>query len=124
MTRLLAGLAAATGLFATSVLLAQQPPPAVCQINGRISGAGVPLPGVALVIADPGGTQAAARATTASGVDGAFRVTLPTGSYEMRAELTGFDPVTRPIVVAAPPAPSAAGLAQAEASATADCTQT
>ena len=119
MTRSLAGFAA-MGLVTTTVLLAQQPAPPVCQISGRINGAGVPLPGVALTIVE--GT--ATRVVTSSGVDGAYRVSLPVGTYEVRAALTGFDDVTRPLTVGTLPDLSGGASAKTDCAQTLDLTLT
>lgn len=85
-------------LFTTTVcvLRAQQPPAtpeALCRVYGRASGAGTALPGVSITLRLNGTIQAA----TSSAVDGTYRLAAPEGSYELRAELTGFDPVVRPL---------------------------
>lgn len=73
---------------------------ALCRITGAARGAGVSLPGVAITVLD--GTVV--RAVNATQSDGTYRLSLPAGTYQLRAELTGFDRVEREVVVAAPPA--------------------
>jgi trimeric autotransporter adhesin len=73
---------------------AQQAPPA-CTISGRAASGAAALPGVSLVafVSD------AVKAATSTDLDGTYRLTLPPGSYDLTAELTGFDPVRRDLVV-------------------------
>lgn len=84
-------------LFTTTVcvLRAQQPPApppeALCRVSGRVSGAGTALPGVSITLRTNGAIQSA----TSSGMDGTYHLMAPQGAYELRAELTGFDPVVR-----------------------------
>jgi hypothetical protein len=74
----------------------QQPPPAgSCQLTGRASAGTTPLPGVAVLVLVGGAVKAA----TSTDTDGTYRLTVPAGRYELSAELTGFDPVVKPITM-------------------------
>src|SRR5215216_3818943 len=73
---------------------------ALCRITGVARGAGVSLPGVAITVLD----GATVRTVNATQSDGTYRLSLPAGTYQLRAELTGFDRIEREVVVAAPPA--------------------
>ena len=73
---------------------------ALCRITGAARGAGVSLPGVAITVLE-GSTVRTVNATQS---DGTYRLSLPAGTYQLRAELTGFDRVEHEIVVAAVPA--------------------
>src|SRR6187200_1415792 len=83
-------------------LAAQQQPSAelTCRINGVARGAGVVLPGVAIVILEAG----AVRTSTATQGDGTYRLNLPAGAYRLRTELTGFDQLERDLMVETGPA--------------------
>ena len=76
---------------------AQQAPPAAptCTISGTVTGAGGPLPGVSLTVRR-GDTIHTASST---GIDGTFRLTLPDASYQITAELFGFDRTQRDVTV-------------------------
>jgi hypothetical protein len=76
---------------------AQQAPPAAatCTISGTVTGAGGPLPGVSLTVRR-GDTVHTASST---GIDGTFRLTLPDASYQITAELFGFDRTQRDVTV-------------------------
>jgi hypothetical protein len=92
-----------TALFAAGfgvALAAQSQSDAACRISGVARGAGVVLPGVSIsVIRD-----SVVRVATATSADGSYRLTLPPGTYQVRAELTGFDRVERELMVSPPPA--------------------
>ena len=75
----------------------QQPsPPGACQVTGRASAGTTPLPGVAVLVRAGGAVKAA----TSTDTDGTFRLLVPAGSFEVTAELTGFDPVAKPLTIA------------------------
>src|SRR5690242_5818939 len=95
----LAALLVATSLGVV-LAAAQQPAEPACRISGVARGAGVTLPGVTISVL----TGDAVRTTSATQGDGAFRISLPPGTYRLRAELTGFDRLERDLVIAAPPA--------------------
>ena len=64
-----------------------RPAPASCRVSGRIVSGGTLLPGVALVAHDGDRVVAA----TSTGVDGAYRLTLPAGrTYRLSTDLMGF----------------------------------
>ena len=80
----------------------RQPPPtgqtapATCRVSGRIVSGGIPLPGVAVV------ARRADRvvATTSTGVDGAYSLTLPAGrTYRLSTDLMGFAAVQRDLTL-------------------------
>ena len=81
--------------------------PEVCRISGRVSGAGTSLPGVVITLR--GGT--AVQVVTSSGADGTYKLAAPHGTYELKAELTGFDAVTRPLSLDSEPCQQAVDLA-------------
>jgi trimeric autotransporter adhesin len=74
---------------------AQQAPPAAatCIISGTITGAGGPLPGVSLTVRRGDTVQT----VSSTGVDGTFRLTLPDATYQISAELFGFDRTQRDV---------------------------
>src|SRR5688500_5152539 len=89
---------AGAGIFAgTAGLGAQQAPAsaATCAITGTIVGLGGPLPGVAITVRRGEAVQTA----TSTGPDGTFRVTLPDASYQLSADLTGFNRVQQDVVI-------------------------
>ncbi len=72
---------------------AAQPSPA---LSGRVvDQSGLPLPGVTIVVA-PGATRA-----TTTDADGRFAFDLPPGTYRVAADLAGFTPLDRTVVVSA-----------------------
>ena len=80
----------------------QQPPPAgSCQVSGRAIAGTTPLPGVAVLVRVGGAVKGA----TSTDTDGTYRLLVPPGSYELSAELTGFDPVAKPLAIADAAAP-------------------
>jgi len=89
--------ASAVCVMAGAVLSAQQAPPAAatCTIHGTITGVGGPLPGVALTLRRGDTVQSAA----STGVDGTFKLTLPDASYQLTAELFGFDKTQKDVTV-------------------------
>jgi len=89
--------ASAVCVMAGAVLSAQQAPPAAatCTIHGTITGVGGPLPGVALTLRRGDTVQSAA----STGVDGTFKLTLPDTSYQLTAELFGFDKTQKDVTV-------------------------
>ncbi len=65
---------------------------AASQLSGRVSDpGGLPLPGVMLTLDSP----PAAPRTAITDADGAFRFDVPAGRYTLRADLAGFQSVTR-----------------------------
>jgi hypothetical protein len=66
-----------------------------CRVSGRITGAGTALPGVAITVRRNDAVQGA----TSSGTDGAYRLTLPEGTYRATFELAGFVGVDREIAI-------------------------
>ena len=77
---------------------AQQPLPG-CAIAGRVTSGAAPLPGVSIV------AMAGERVigATSTEPDGRYRLALPPGSYELKADLTGFTAVGRPLTLAGEP---------------------
>ena len=93
-------LIAASGALAvgSGIIDAQQPAPAgSCRVSGRAVSAGIPLPGVSVVVNSGG----APRAATSTDTDGTYRLTVPSGTYQVSAELTGFDRAARDLTLAA-----------------------
>lgn len=73
-------------------------PEAVCRVTGRVSGAGVALPGASIALRSPDGLTAA----TSTGPDGAYDLGTPPGTFDLTADLTGFDRLTRQVHLAPP----------------------
>ncbi len=98
-TRLIAVSGLLAGTVLSSIEAAQGPAPAgpVCRIAGRVTGAGMPLPGVSLSARASEGPPG----VTATGVDGSFRLSLPAGTYALAAELTGFTAAQREVTLSA-----------------------
>jgi trimeric autotransporter adhesin len=98
-SRVFAVSAAAIVFVAGAGVRAQQAPPAAaaaaCTISGTISGLGGPLPGVSITVRS-GDTVRTAASTD---IDGTFKVTLPDASYQLTAELTGFDKTQKDLTV-------------------------
>jgi hypothetical protein len=89
---------AGIGIFAeTAGLVAKQAAAnaATCAVTGTITGLGGPLPGVSITVRRGETVQTA----TSTGPDGTFKVTLPDNSYQITAELTGFDHVQKDVTV-------------------------
>jgi hypothetical protein len=89
---------AGAALFAeTAGVIAQQAPPtaAACVVTGTITGLGGPLPGVAITVRRGDAVQTA----TSTNIDGAYRITLPDNTYQLQADLTGFDRVQKDVTV-------------------------
>jgi hypothetical protein len=72
---------------------AQQAPG--CQIAGRVTSGGTPLPGVSLAV--KGGS--AVTAMTSSEPDGSYRLPVAPGVYTLTAALAGFSPAERAVTV-------------------------
>src|SRR5687767_6662093 len=90
--------AAGIAVVVASVALgAQQAPPAAaaCTISGTITGLGGPLPGVSITMRRDDTIQTAG----STDVDGRFRLSLPDASYQLTAELTGFDSTRKDVTV-------------------------
>src|SRR5688572_21014261 len=90
--------AAGIAVVVASVALgAQQAPPAAaaCTISGTITGLGGPLPGVSITVRRDDTIQTAG----STDVDGRFRLSLPDASYQLTAELTGFDSTRKDVIV-------------------------
>lgn len=79
---------------------------AACRMAGRITGAGAPLPGVAIIVKRDEALQGA----TSTAVDGSYRLPLRPGTYQVTFELAGFASVAREIVLAPPACTSALDL--------------
>src|SRR4051812_49255204 len=89
---LIAGAAAAVTTSPTVYGRIEQAVPAgSCRISGRAMAAAVPLPGVAVLVR----TGDALKAATSTDTDGAYRLNVPPGAYELTAELMGFDTTSR-----------------------------
>jgi len=85
-------------LVGCAVLVAALAAAAQLSIGGRIvDEQGLSLPGVAVTLVRPDGTTVAAHT---SDEDGAFSFDVAPGTYAVHAELTGFEPVNRPKIVA------------------------
>src|SRR5687768_12878573 len=84
-------------VIAGTALGAQQAPPAAaaCTISGTITGLGGPLPGVSITVRRDATVQKAA----STDIDGTYKLTLPDASYQLSAELTGFNPTQKDITV-------------------------
>jgi hypothetical protein len=89
----------AVAVSAASVIGRAQQPPAACAVSGRVSSGAAPLPGVSIV-ALLGDTVIGATSTEP---DGSYRLALPPGAYQVKAELTGFSPLERPLTLAGDP---------------------
>ncbi len=82
-------------LAAASCAFAQAP--ASCDVAGKAVAGAVPLPGVAISASN---SLTGKKAATSTGVDGAYFLVAPAnGRYVIRAELAGFAPVTKEVVV-------------------------
>ena len=84
-------------VMASVGLGAQQAPPAAaaCVVSGTITGLGNPLPGVSITVRRGDTVQKAASTT----IDGTFKLTLPDASYQLTAELFGFDSAQKELTV-------------------------
>ena len=89
--------AGAIVVMASVGLGAQQAPPAAptCTIVGTITGLGGPLPGVSITARRGETVQTAA----STGIDGKFKLTLPEASYQLTAELFGFDRTQKDVAI-------------------------
>lgn len=76
-----------------------QQAPAPCTVSGRVTSGATPLPGVSLVVT----TGAAVAAATSTAADGTYRLALPAGTYQVKAELTGFVNVDRAMTLTGDP---------------------
>ncbi|MBZ5627340.1 MAG: carboxypeptidase-like regulatory domain-containing protein, partial [Acidobacteriia bacterium] len=82
-------------LAAASYAFAQAP--ASCDVAGKAAAGAFPLPGVAISASN---SLTGKKAATSTGVDGAYFLVVPSnGRYVIRAELAGFAPVTKEVVV-------------------------
>ncbi|MDQ3486372.1 MAG: TonB-dependent receptor [Acidobacteriota bacterium] len=68
-------------------------------MSGRVTSGATPLPGVALVVT----TGTAVAAATSTEPDGTYQLALPAGTYQVKAELTGFVPVDRAMTLTGDP---------------------
>src|SRR5262245_19404749 len=89
--------ASAVCVMAGAVLSAQQAPPtsAMCTIHGTITGAGGPLPGVSITARRGDVVQTA----SSTGPDGTYKLTVPDASYQVTAELFGFERIQKDVAV-------------------------
>jgi hypothetical protein len=71
-----------------------------CRVTGRAVSAGVPLPGVSIVIRGDGAVKAA----TSTDLDGTYTILFaPDAAYDVSADLPGFSPITREVTFGAAP---------------------
>jgi trimeric autotransporter adhesin len=89
--------AAMVGSTGVAPVAQQGSPDTACRITGRAVGAAVPLPGVAISVLNGSTVHTA----TSTATDGTYRLSLPAGSYRLRAELTGFEGIEREISIEA-----------------------
>ena len=68
-----------------------QQAPGPCKVTGRITSGATALPGVALVVT----TGTIVAAATSTEADGTYQLTLTPGTYQVKAELTGFTTLDR-----------------------------
>ena len=68
---------------------------APCRVSGTVTGLGAPLPGVAITARKGYAVQSA----TSTSVDGAYRLSLPDGVYQLTIDLTGFERIQRDVTV-------------------------
>jgi hypothetical protein len=89
--------AAVAVVIAGTALGAQQAPPAAaaCPVSGTITGLGGPLPGVSITVRQGDAVRTAA----STNIDGTFKLALPDASYQLTAELTGFDSIRKDVIV-------------------------
>jgi hypothetical protein len=89
--------AAIAVVIAGTVVGGQQAPsaPATCAITGTITGLGGPLPGVSLTAR----RDDTVRTASSTDIDGTFKLTLPDGSFQLVAELTGFNRTQKDVTV-------------------------
>ena len=71
----------------------------VCRVSGRAVSGATPLPGVSVLVR----SGDALKTATSTDPNGTYRLTLPAGTYEVAAELTGFARIARPVTIGAPP---------------------
>lgn len=73
-----------------TAFVAAQSGPAVppCVLAGRVTSGGTPLPGVSIVLSQPGGVAAA----SSTDVNGTFRVRVSPGEYAVSAQMAAFAP--------------------------------
>jgi trimeric autotransporter adhesin len=76
---------------------AQQPPPGVCRVTGRVTAGTTPLPGVAIAVK----AGDAVKGITSTETDGGFGLTLTPGAYTIAAELTGFSHAQQAVTIPA-----------------------
>ena len=102
---------------------AQQQPAATCKVTGKATAGSAPLPGVSVVALNGQNVVAA----TSSDLDGSYQLALAPGTYQLKADLTGFvtfqqaltlegEPCTQAVALPlalAPRTPRAATAAQA-----------
>ncbi|MDP9051981.1 MAG: carboxypeptidase-like regulatory domain-containing protein [Acidobacteriota bacterium] len=89
--------AAQTSAAPTSTAPAVTAAPQGGTIKGTVSASGVPLPGVAVTAAS---TLTGKKYATSTDIDGNYAMSVPkNGRYVVKAELTGFAPVTQEVLV-------------------------
>jgi trimeric autotransporter adhesin len=76
-------------------LAAWQQAAGACRISGRAMSGNQPLPGVSVLVRNSGTVKSA----TSTDPDGTYRVSVPEGTYDLSAELTGFTSASRSITV-------------------------
>jgi hypothetical protein len=77
---------------------ARQSPPATCQVSGHVTGLGSPIPGAAVTASTAAGTSRSG----STELDGSYRLPLAPGSYRLRIDLAGFEPVEREVALQPP----------------------
>ena len=98
---LISATSAAIGMiYPLDPLDAQQPAAATCRITGRAMIGTTPLPGVSIVAIGPAATVAGATSTE---TDGTYQLAVPSGTYQLKAELTGFTPFNQAVTLAGEP---------------------
>lgn len=96
----------AVAVTIASVLSEARQTPEGCTVRGRITSGATPLPGVSLVAAADGQVVGA----TSTEIDGRYELALPRGVYQLKAELTGFSTVERPVTIGTPCTPEAGDM--------------
>ena len=110
---MMAAIAAAAGFIYP--VGAQQAPAATCKVTGKATAGATPLPGVS-VVALSGTTVTAA---TSSDPDGTYQLAVPPGTYQLKAELTGFAAFQQTVTVSGEPCTQTVAVALALAPRTA-----
>jgi hypothetical protein len=70
---------------------------ASCRVGGRAASGTTPLPGVSIAAL----SDNAVKGATSTDVDGTYQLLIPPGTYQIAAELSGFQTVTQAVTLAA-----------------------